>query len=119
MLSMAKGASPAGLLLGDGASVKALAERLATCEAVSRFDTAEEREAWTLTHAFSDLEGSFRVYLDALLPRLVQGDLSPEEVHDLLLDIGEEFRHIAYHLNDTRFYTVYMAQERAVREERE
>ena len=29
---------------------------------------------------------------------------SPEEILDALLEIGEEFRHILYHINDPKFY---------------
>ena len=33
-----------------------------------------------------------------------QKNLNPEEMNSLLLDIGEEFRHILYHILDSRFY---------------
>jgi hypothetical protein len=88
-----------------GWDMKALAERLSECEAVTRLDSSEEKEAWTLAHAFLDLEESFRTYLEEQLPRLRQEILSPEDTYNLLLDIGEEFRHILYHLRDTRFYS--------------
>ena len=29
---------------------------------------------------------------------------SPEELFDVLIDIGEEFRHILYHIHDPKFY---------------
>ncbi len=91
-------------IIDNAEGIKALATRLSTCEAVAKLDVGDEKEAWTLAHAFSDLEGSFRTFLDEQLPRLRQEELSPDAIHDLLLDIGEEFRHILYHLNDTRFY---------------
>jgi hypothetical protein len=67
-------------------------------------------EAATLAHAFSDLEVSFRKFLDEQLPRLVTAKVSPGEVKDLLLDIGEELRHILYHIRDPKFYK-YIAEE--------
>jgi hypothetical protein len=91
-------------LLGDAEDAKRLAERLARLPEVTRFDEGEEKEAWTLTHAFSDLEQSFRIFLDEQLPRLADGTLADAEMYDLLLEIGEEFRHIAYHLRDPKFY---------------
>jgi hypothetical protein len=91
-------------LLGDAVVLKGLAERLSTCKAVTKFDVCEEREAWTLAHAFADLEESFRRFLEEQLPRLAQGQLKESEVHDLLLEIGEEFRHILYHIKDPKFY---------------
>ncbi len=97
-------------LLQEGVQIKALAERLMMCEQVVRYDTEEEKEAWTLGHTFSDLEQSFHVYLDDLLPKLCLGELSPEDVCDTLHDIGDQLRHILYHLGDTKYYA-YIADE--------
>jgi hypothetical protein len=102
-------------LLANVGDVKILATQLALCEEVTRYDTQEENEAWTLALTFQDLEDSFRTFLDDQLPRLCNGQLSPEETYDLLLDIGEEFRHILYHLNDTRFYDHLRDQQEAQR----
>jgi len=98
-------------LLSDALALKALAERLSTCRAVTKFDKGEEREAWTLSHAFGDLEESFRKCLEELLPKLMEGHLEGLEIHDLLLEIGEEFRHILYHIKDPKFYR-YLSDER-------
>ncbi len=92
-------------ILKDAAAVKALAERLSACPEVTRFDREGEGEAWTLAHAFWDLEDSFRKFLDKQLPRLVQDQINPGEINDLLHDIGEEFRHILYHIKDPKFYS--------------
>jgi hypothetical protein len=97
-------------LLGDAVALKALAERLSTCKAVTKFGAGEEREAWTLAHAFADLEESFRRFLEEQLPRLAQGQSAESEIHDLLLEIGEEFRHILYHIKDPKFYR-YLSPE--------
>ena len=91
-------------LLCDAVALKALAERLSTCEAVTRLDEGEEREAWTLAHALGDLEESFRKFLEDQLPRLTEGQLEASQIQDLLLEIGEEFRHILYHIKDPTFY---------------
>ena len=91
-------------ILKNVAEWERLAERLAKCPEVTRFDTGQEKEAWTLAHAFADLEESFRAFLDDQLPKLAREDLEPEAMHDLLLDIGEEFRHILYHIQDPKFY---------------
>lgn len=86
------------------AELQQIAERLATCPHVTRYDTAEEKQAWTLAHNFLDLAESFKTFLNEQLPRLKDGRLSAEEINTLLLDIGEEFRHILYHLRDAEFY---------------
>ena len=85
--------------------LKALAERLETCEQVRRYDTAAEKQAWTLAHNLIDLEGSFRAFLDNHLPKLKVENLSSEQINDLLLEIGEEFRHILYHIKDPAFFS--------------
>lgn len=91
-------------LLKDATDLKALAERLSKCPEVAKLDKGEEREAWTLAHTFGDLEESFRKFLEDQLPRLIQDQLEVSEIHDLLLEIGEELRHILYHIKDPKFY---------------
>jgi len=98
-------------LLSDAVALKALAECLSTSAAVTKFDEGEEREAWMLAHAFGDLEESFRKFLEDQLPRLTEGQLDSLQIRDLLLEIGEEFRHILYHIRDPKFYR-YLSDER-------
>lgn len=85
-------------------NLKMLAERLSTCQEVSKFDKDGHNEAWAIAHGFSDLEESFREILDVQFPKLVNEPLSQSEINDLLLDIGEELRHILYHIRDLEFY---------------
>jgi hypothetical protein len=86
------------------ADLKVIAERLAISEQVKRYDTAEEKGAWTLAHNFLDLAESFTTFLTGQLPALKDDSLRAEEVNALLFEIGEEFRHILYHLRDSKFY---------------
>src|SRR6267143_6643118 len=86
------------------ADLRSLAERLENCEQVRRYDTAEEKEGWTLAHNLMDLEESCRAFLEKLLPRLRTDDLSPEQINELLLEMGEEFRHMLYHIKDSEFF---------------
>jgi hypothetical protein len=81
-----------------------LAERLSEITQVDRYSDKDHDESWTLVHAFGDLEESFRELTDNKFPKLFREDLSDEEVYELLLEIGEELRHIQYHINDPRFY---------------
>lgn len=91
-------------VLGDIESQRKLANQLARCKAVSKLDTDEEPEGWRIAYTFSELEESFRRFLDKQLPILVEGQLDDSQIHDLLLVIGDEFRHILYHIADSRFY---------------
>jgi hypothetical protein len=52
----------------------ALARVMSRCAAISRYDTPEEEEAWTLAHAFLDLEESFDRFTGELLPKLERND---------------------------------------------
>jgi hypothetical protein len=80
-----------------------LVQRLATCPIMARYGPKEPE---TLAHAFSDLEGSLRNFLDGQLPKLADRSMRGEELEDLLLDITEEFRHVLYHLHDPEFFRV-------------
>jgi len=91
-------------LLGDAEAVKALAISLSKCPEITKFDKGEDKEAWVLAHAFSDLEESFLKFLEHHLPALTQGQMEGSEINNLLLDAGEEFRHIIYHIKNTKFY---------------
>jgi hypothetical protein len=91
-------------LLEGVTEVKHLAEILSQCKSVARFDTDEEKQAWTLAHCFSDLEASFRAILEQHLPALISDSSLSQDVEDRLHDIGEELRHILYHIRDPRYY---------------
>jgi hypothetical protein len=87
-----------------GDQYKRLAERLNRCDSVTRFDADGRKEAWTLALTLLDLAESFRTYLDEQLPRLTDEELDCEEIQGVLLDIGEELRHVLYHIRDPRFF---------------
>ena len=91
-----------------------LTERLARVKTVSQFDQPGEPQAATLAHSLTDLEKSFREILDALLPRLLNESLDPEQLNDVLLDIGEELRHVLYHIKDPRFFGYLIDDDEAV-----
>lgn len=98
-------------ILKNTDAIKALAEKLSQYSAVNKYDTTEDKEAWTLAHAFGDLEDSFRRFLQDQLPRLVNENLDETEAKDVLLEVGEEFRHILYHIKDPLFFR-YITEEK-------
>ena len=91
-------------LIGDPKQINELAHSLPSYKCVAKFDKPGEPEGGVLAHAFSDQENSFRKFLFELLARLLTDKLSESEANDVLLDIGEELRHIQYHIRDPRFY---------------
>lgn len=85
-------------------AARQLSERLARLKTVSQFDQPREPQAATLAHSLTDLEQSFREILETLLPKLLDPSLNSDQLNDVLLDIGEELRHILYHIKDPKFF---------------
>ena len=79
-------------------SMNAIVDRLLEGLLRQGFD---REKADALVHALVDIEESTRkIYVD-LLPELVRScDQSSDAFKEKLWDIREEFRHIAYHLQD-------------------
>jgi hypothetical protein len=71
---------------------------------VSRYDQPGEPQSATMVHAFTDLEKSFQTFLDVLLPKLLDPSATTDQLNDTLSDIGEEFRHILYHIRDVKYF---------------
>jgi hypothetical protein len=88
----------------DFEKIKLLAETLSKCSKVTQYNTAESDEAWTISHNLIDLEESFKNITNELLPELLNVKLNDEKIEDILLDIGEEFRHILYHIKNSKYY---------------
>ena len=92
-------------VLGSVEAVKALAEKLRQCPAVTRLDIPQQGpESWALAHALSEFERSFDRIAGQLLPQLVQ-ETGPDAIVDCLHAIGEELRHISWHINDSNYYS--------------
>jgi hypothetical protein len=89
----------------DSASkLKTISRNIGKSKKVESFDRGHEKESDVLAHSFVDIEETCSKLLNELLPKLIQDDLNETEINDLLLDIGEEFRHILYHIEDSKFY---------------
>lgn len=89
------------LILQKKDQIEDLRQRLASCRIVAQYG---QEESGTLVHAFSDLEESFRKFLDEQLPKLADPSVQGEQLEDLLLDVQQEFRHILYHLHDPQLF---------------
>jgi hypothetical protein len=92
------------LLLQNASAINSFANKLSKSNKVNSYDTKDEKECGTIAHSFSDIEESFSKFLDVYLPRVVMDNLTPEEIEDILFDIGEEFRHILYHIKDLKYF---------------
>ncbi|MBM3489103.1 MAG: hypothetical protein FJX68_01425 [Alphaproteobacteria bacterium] len=91
-------------LISDPQALERLLATLSKYACVRRFDEPDEPEAARLTHAFADIEDSLVRLQHVHLPNILAGALTEQEMADLLTEIGEEFRHILYHVRDTRYF---------------
>lgn len=91
-------------LLKNADAIKKLALNLSRSEKVNSFDEGDNKESWTLATGFSDLEESFCSFLDVHLPKLMVDNIKPEEIEDILFDIGQEFNHILYHIKSPKYF---------------
>jgi len=77
---------------------------LSKCEKVNNYDTGKAKESDILSYSLTELNESFRRFIEELFPQLIHKDLEEEEIYNLLHEIGEEFRHILYHIKDSNYY---------------
>ncbi len=61
----------------------------------------DEEKIEALMHALVDVKESFEKIYKVILPQLVKGKNTREQIQDLVWDIREEFRHIEYHIRDS------------------
>lgn len=81
-----------------------LIKNLEKSSKVNSYDSENEKESVRLAHAIIDMSESFKEILENLSPKLISNNVTEEEVEDILLGIGEELRHIIYHIKDPKFY---------------
>lgn len=92
-------------LLETQDQISSLAKQLANCPEVQRYSEKAEKEEWTLAHALADIEDSCCKIFEVYLPKIVgKKNENENEIYNTLLDIGEELRHILYHIEDPKFY---------------
>ena|SRR5256885_1059976 len=89
-----------------------LSKNLKRSAIVTSYDSSNENESDTLTHAFIDMEESFKKIENNLLPKLFENDLKGDDIDNLLLDIGEELRHILYHIKDPKYFKYLIENEK-------
>ena len=91
--------------------ISSLAKRLSECPEVQRFDSEKHKEAWALADGFWDLHEAFDIFTNEHLPRLLNSTVRGEELVEVLLEIGEEFRTILWHIKASRFYRYVDSQD--------
>ena len=95
--------------LDDVDDVLALAKLLNKSPKVAEFNKRypnpnQSPEADALANAFRDIEKSSTKVFEQLIPQFKNENLTGGEITEVLLEIGEEFRHILYHIQDPKFF---------------
>ena len=82
---------------------KLLIQTLMKSSNVNSLDGEIETEAGNIATSFIDIDESC-MKVSSLIDRLQQNEILKETIDEILIEIGEEFRHILYHLRDMKFY---------------
>ncbi len=89
--------------------IQAVANRLSALDSVKaeagRNGVSPLEEAWQIAIGLSDIEESVARVFGLLVPRLLDESCRDDQAEDALHDIGEEYRHILYHIRDTRYFS--------------
>lgn len=78
--------------------------------AMQRENASLDAEAWQIATALSDIEESMTKIFGELVPQLFATAAESEAANDLLHDIGEEYRHILYHILDTKIFSYILPE---------
>jgi hypothetical protein len=81
-----------------------LATRLQELPSVIRLERGDNEEAHTLAHALLDIDGLCQKFHDDLMPLLSAPSRSHAEMEDTLMEMGEVFRELIYHLRDASYF---------------
>ena len=81
-----------------------LTARLSAYSQLAELDQPGEPASVTTAHGLLDIEAATTSFVRRLTV-LREANLTGEEVERILFDIGEDFRHILYHLPDMKFYS--------------
>ncbi len=87
-------------------SIKKLSQRIKSSEVIAKHGQEWEDEETVLAISLLEIEESFRKIFDVLLPRIE----SETRIDPVLWEIGEELRHIIYHIHDTRYFSYLKEQ---------
>ncbi len=94
----------------------ALAEQLKRMSQVAkaakrRGGSSVDGEAWQIATGLADIEESTNRVFGDLVPRLMKIEPGSTAADDLLHDLGEEYRHILYHILDTKIFDYIVPDE--------
>src|SRR5260370_3005136 len=80
-----------------------LADVLAASNAVRRLDRKDEPGAWRVAYALTEINESAANLMKELMPKLAKAT-DGASVDAALNEIGEQLRHVLYHVKDSGFF---------------
>jgi hypothetical protein len=89
--------------LDSDEAVRSLAQRLAELESVRQHDSEEGPEGERLAASLAHIEEACEAFLNRL-PVLAREGITSEQRWGILHDIGEDIRHLVWHLHNTAYY---------------
>jgi hypothetical protein len=92
------------VLLETVAAQKALALKLGERPEIARYDEADEPHGSTLAYHLAHLEESFHRFNERHLPTLISQANTSGDVLGSLHEIGEELRHVIYHIATPAYF---------------
>ena len=91
--------------MGTGTDIEHLRKILVGVKHLKRFDSPGEPMSAILAHALVDIQESCEEIVK-LVSRMNDGDPGGEDqIYNVLIDVGEELRHVLYHVGDCEFYS--------------
>ena len=106
--------------LGDTDAVQALASRLQQVPKIARVVGRDDLgdEAWAIATGLKDVSECCSRIFGQIVPKLLMTDPRSPEAEALLYSLGEEYRHMHYHITESRFFA-YIKDSPGAEEERE
>lgn len=83
--------------------IELIVSTLKKSKQVTSLDRDNDIEAYNIAHALFDIEEAAKTITELRL-KLESNTLGEMEINDVLTDIGDELRHILYHIKDMKYY---------------
>lgn len=83
--------------------IQRLAQVFATSDTVRKLDTKDEPGSWRLAYALVEIRHSL-ARLETLMMSTLDAANEANYVDDCLHEIGEELRHVLYHVRDSGYF---------------
>jgi hypothetical protein len=80
-----------------------VAKNLAKKKNLTSNKDSNEDQIQTMSHGLVDIEEAIKG-MDVLIKKLYMTVLSEDEVDEILTDIGDDLRHLIYHVRDMEYY---------------